>query len=123
MIGMVCTSVFQYYDSSQKKMAFKGRPILVIGKADAGDYVALPISRVTKKENLHKRYDYRIDPASYEKLNLKAISYIRTHKQSIVHEGEITRQLVDFRKEYPAAYKEVIKLVEEFQKELIRKAF
>ena len=51
MIGMVCTSVFQYYDSSQKKMAFKGRPILVIGKADAGDYVALPISEPTSNRS------------------------------------------------------------------------
>ncbi|MED9965379.1 MAG: hypothetical protein UFJ18_01115 [Blautia sp.] len=49
MIGTVCTA-FKYYDSAKRRMAFKGRPVLVIGKADDSDYVVLPISRVTKRD-------------------------------------------------------------------------
>ncbi len=52
MIGKAYWATFKYYDSSLHKMAFKKRPILIIGQADEKDYVVLPISRVTKKENL-----------------------------------------------------------------------
>ena len=34
MIGSVCISAFKYYDSAKHRMAFKGRPVLVIGQAD-----------------------------------------------------------------------------------------
>ncbi len=52
-------------------------------------------------------------------MNLTQRSYIRSHKQSVVHLGELTREIVDFRKEYEDIYLDVISKMEEFQKNLI----
>ena len=55
-------------------------------------------------------------------MNLSQVSYIRTHKQSVVHAGELTREIVDFKKEYPDKYVDVIAKMEEFQKSIIDNA-
>ena len=123
MIGKAYWATFKYYDSLLHKMAFKKPPILIIGQADERDYVVLPISRVTKKENLDSRYDFEMQIADYPALSLKAVSYIRTDKQAIANEGELADCIADFKEEYPDAYLSVLALVEEFQKELIHKAF
>lgn len=60
MIGKAYWATFQYYDSAQGKMAFKKRPVLIIGQADERDYVVLPVSRVTKKEHLDLHYDFEM---------------------------------------------------------------
>lgn len=103
-------------------MSFKNRPVLIVGKADQDDYVILPISRVTNSANLDADYDYKIEPADVPLMNLKQISYIRTHKQSIVHAGELTREIVDFRKEYEDKYIDVIEKMEEFQRKIVNNA-
>lgn len=123
MIGEAYWAIFKYYDSSTHRMAFKKRPVLIIGKADESDYVVLPISRVTRQEHIDQQYDYEMQVADYPKLSLKATSYIRTHKQSIANIGELANQITDFKNEYPDAYVEVIALVEEFQKRLLDEAF
>lgn len=122
MIGEVCVSTFPFYDNKSRKMGYKNRPILVIGQADAGDYVALPISRVTRKENLDAYFDVEIQPKDFPLTGIHATSYIRTHKQQTVHKGEITRKIVDFKGEYRESYNEIINKVEEFQKKLIENA-
>ena len=119
MIGKAYWAIFKYYDNSAHRMAFKKRPVLIIGEADGSDYVVLPISRVTRRENIDQRYDFEIRVHDYPMLSLKATSYIRTHKQSVANIGELAERIVDFKKEYPDAYVEVIALVEEFQKKLI----
>ena len=119
MIGKAYWAIFKYYDNSAHRMAFKKRPVLIIGQADGSDYVVLPISRVTRRENIDQRYDFEIRVRDYPMLSLKATSYIRTHKQSVANIGELAERIVDFKKEYPDAYVEVIALVEEFQKKLI----
>ena len=123
MIGKAYWAIFKYFDSSSHKMAFKKRPVLIIGKADESDYVVLPISRVTRKEHIDSRYDFEMETGEYPALSLKATSYIRTHKQSIANVGELADCIADFRDEYPDAYTEVMGLVEEFQSNLIRDAF
>ncbi len=123
MVGKMYWAIFKYYDNVNRKMAFKKRPVLIIGEADQKDYVVLPVSRVTKKEHLDMQYDFEMQSKDYPLLSLKATSYIRTHKQTIVNNGELGNCIADFRKEYPYAYISVMALVEEFQKELINKAF
>lgn len=123
MIGKMYWAIFKYYDTLKHKMAFKKRPVLIIGKADRKDYVALPVSRVTRKEHLDRHYDFEMQGKDYPALSLKATSYIRTHKQTIVNDGELADCIADFKEEYPDAYISVIALVEEFQKGLIDKAF
>ena len=122
MIGKAYVSTFQFYNNHSHRMEFKDRPVLIIGKADAKDYVILPISRVTNSANLDVDYDFKIEPHEVPLMNLKQVSYIRTHKQSVIHAGEITKLIVDFKKEYPDKYVDVIAKMEEFQKNLIDNA-
>ena len=122
MIGKAYWAIFKYYDSSAHRMAFKKRPVLIIGKADESEYIVLPISRVTRQEHIDQRYDFEMQVTDYPKLSLKYTSYIRTHKQSVANIGELANQIADFKNEYPDAFVEVIALVEEFQKKLIDEA-
>ena len=124
MIGSVCISAFKYYDSAKHRMAFKGRPVLVIGQADNSDFVVLPISRVTRRENLDAHYDYEMKPETYSgsTLQLSAVSYVRTHKQTVLNEVEITKQVMNLKQDFPETYTKIINLVEEFQKTLIDRA-
>lgn len=122
MIGEAYWAIFKYYDSAAHKMAFKKRPVLIIGQADEGDYVVLPISRVTRREHVDQNYDFEMQVADYPKLSLRTTSYIRTHKQSIANIGELADRIADFKNEYPEAYIEVVALVEEFQKKLVNDA-
>lgn len=122
MIGKMYWATFKFYDISKHRMAFKKRPVLIIGEADQKDYVILPVSRVTKKEHLDLNYDFEMQSKDYPSLSLKATSYVRTHKQAVVNNGDLADCIVDFKEEYPDAYISVIALVEEFQKELINRA-
>ncbi len=122
MTGKAYVSTFQYYDNKQHKMAFKNRPVLIVGQSDDKDYVILPISRVTNKQHLDSHYDVEIKKNDFPLMNLKADSYIRTHKQSVVHEGELTRCIVDFKSEYNDTYKNVIEKMKEFQDSIIKNA-
>lgn len=122
MIGKAYVSTFQFYNNRTHRMEFKNRPVLIVGQADATDYVILPISRVTNSANLDVDYDFPIEPQDVPLMNLKQTSYIRTHKQSVVHSGELTREIVDFRKEYSDKYFDVIAKMKEFQKNIIDNA-
>lgn len=122
MTGKAYSAIFKYYDGQSHKMAFKKRPILIIGQADKNDYVVLPISRVSRKEFLDPRYDFKMEVAEYPLLHLKDTSYIRTHKQTVINVVELADCIVDFKKEYLDAYISVIALVEEFQQNLINDA-
>ena len=123
MTGKIYWATFKYYDNVSHRMAFKKRPVLIIGKADKKDYVVLPVSRVTQREHLDPHYDFELQSKDYPALSFKTTSYIRTHKQTIVNSGELADCIADFREEYPDAYISVMALVEEFQKELLDNAF
>lgn len=122
MIGKAYISTFPYFDKIKGKMSFKNRPVLVIGAADDKDFVVLPISRVTNSINLDSYYDIPISPNITPLMNLKTISYIRTHKQTIINVNSLTKQIVDFKAEYPDLYIEVLSKIEEFQNNLINRA-
>ena len=122
MIGKAYVSIFKYYDSAKAKMSLKKRPVLIVGKADDTDYIVLPISRVTKRENLDEYYDVLLNPDAVPKLNLTQYSYVRTHKQSVVNIVELYIEIIDFKKDYMDIYLDIISKMEEFQKNLIDKA-
>lgn len=119
MIGKAYISTFKYFDNRTHRMAFKNRPVLIVGQADSSDYIILPVSRITNQGNVDSYYDVSIEPADVPLMNLTQRSYIRSHKQSVVRLGELTREIVDFRKEYEDIYLDVISKMEEFQKNLI----
>lgn len=95
-------------------MSFKKRPVLIIGQSDSLEYVVLPISRITIKKNIDSYYDVRITPEDMPLIGLTDVSYIRTHKQSVVHLKNLSKEVIDFRCEYEDIYIDVISKVEEF---------
>lgn len=118
MIGKLCTSKFPYYNTSYNKMCFKNRPVLVIGKADSSDYNVLPISTISHRENIHRDYDIMLSPNDYPALNLKKISYVRVHKQSVVNYASLAF-VSDLKLNYPELFKEIMDRLERYNKELI----
>ncbi len=52
MIGKAYISTFKYFDNRTHRMAFKNRPVLIVGQADSSDYIILPVSRITNQGNV-----------------------------------------------------------------------
>ena len=119
MIGKIFWSVFPFYDSKSSRNAFKKRPVLVISGPRNNDYTVLPISSVTKKQNLDSDYDFELDIQKYPLLNLAKNCYLRTHKQTIVHTASLTTMICDLKTVYPDLYFEVIALFEKFEKSVV----
>lgn len=122
MIGEIRKAILPYYDLKAGKMMFKSRPALIIAKADSGDYVTLPVSRVTRKENLHPVYDVPVDPAKYPALNLTSVSYVRTHKQTVIHADEISGLYGDMKANYEELFLEILEKREQFSCEITDQA-
>lgn len=122
MIGKICTILSPFYDSKNQKKAFKKRPALVIVGPRNNDYIILPVSSVSKKENLDNEYDIKIDPEKYPDLKLKKVSYIRTHKQTIVHRAEILGTISSLKEDYKDLYEKVIETWSEFQYEVLNES-
>ncbi len=100
MIGMFCVATFPYYDTSTGRNKFKKRPMIILGQADSSDYVTLPVSKVSIKENIDDEYDLEIVCDEYPLLNLNCTSYIRTHKQTITNKNGI-RTIISVKDTYP----------------------
>ena len=89
-------------------MSYKIRPVLIIAKADVGDYVALPVSTISRSQNIDPVYDIKVDPSIYPRTNLRRVSYVRTHKQIIVHIGELVGVIGDLYTEYEDVYLDIL---------------
>lgn len=118
MIGWLCISVTPYYDVKLGRQSLKQRPVLIIGQADSEDFAALPVSRVTNKQYLHPYYDVPVDPAVFAASGLTVLSYVRTHKQTIVNRHAITTYMCDLRSTYPDLYVDIASKLEEYNKAL-----
>lgn len=122
MIGEIRKILTSFYDLTQNKMCYKNRPALIIAQIDSSDYVYLPISSITKKQNLDPYYDVEIDPTIYPLSGLNKVSYIRTHKQQFVNRSQISTFIGDFKTNYEEAYLLTIAKMEEFQKNIVTQA-
>lgn len=118
MIGMFCVATFPYYDTSTGRNKFKKRPMIILGQADSSDYVTLPVSKVSIKENIDDEYDLEIVCDEYPLLNLNCTSYIRTHKQTITNRNGI-RTIISVKDTYPELWLSILQKVEDFQKKII----
>ena len=118
MIGMFCVATFPYYDTSTGRNKFKKRPMIILGQADSSDYVTLPVSKVSIKENIDDEYDLEIVCDEYPLLNLNCTSYIRTHKQTITNRNGI-RTIISVKDTYPESWLSILQKVEDFQKKII----
>ena len=107
-------------------MSFKYRPAVVIGIADSGDYNVLPVSTVSDPTKIDINFDIPIDPAKYPKLNLKKFSYVRTHKQTVVHMASmraVSGNVSDIKSDYPKLFYEIMSKLEQYNKRLLNNAF
>ena len=118
MIGMFCVATFPYYDTSTGRNKFKKRPMIILGQADSSDYVTLPVSKVSIKENIDDEYDLEIVCDEYPLLNLNCTSYIRTHKQTITNKNGI-RTIISVKDTYPELWLSILQKIEDFQKKII----
>lgn len=118
MIGMFCVATFPYYDTSTGRNKFKKRPMIILGQADSSDYVTLPVSKVSIKENIDDEYDLEIVCDEYPLLNLNCTSYIRTHKQTITNRNGL-RTIISVKDTYPELWLSILQKIEDFQKKII----
>lgn len=122
MIGEIRRALTPFYDNTKNRMSFKSRPVLIIAQADNSDYIVLPVSRITRRENINEVYDIKIDPALYPSLNLSAVSYVRTHKQTVVHAAEIGSIYGNMKSDYPDIFLTILEKRDEFSKEITEQA-
>ena len=100
-------------------MEFKRRPFIIIGVTGQNDYIVLPISRVTIEADRDAHYDYPLSKEGFILLNLSENSFIRIHKPTTIHEGQISKIITDFSSNYPNSYLEIMSLYEEFQRHIV----
>lgn len=122
MIGKIYKARTPFYDQTIQQMSYKARPALVLAKADAEDYVILPVSSISIRANIDPVYDIEIDPRLYPKLNLRNISYVRTHKQTIVHRANLGDVIGDVKSYYEDLYLEILEKREVFSNSITQQA-
>lgn len=122
MIGKLYTASLQYFDVRTGTQRFKGRPVLIISEARNNDYTVLPVSTISKRENLDGEYDIEINPAQYPKLKLKKQCFIRAHKQTLVHRASLYQEIADMKAAEPELYALVLKKLEQWNHYILRQA-
>lgn len=121
-IGKLYAILTPYYNAQTNQNSFKKRSALILGKADNEDYVVLPLSTITHQNKRDMNFDMEIIPANYPLLRQPKTSYIRTHKQQIVHNADLYIVISDLKTEYPELFLNILSKVEEFQQKIISEA-
>lgn len=122
MIGKIYKARTPFYNQAICQMDYKARPALVLAKADNEDYVVLPVSSISNSANIDPVYDIEVDPALYPKLNLRNTSYVRTHKQTVVHRANLRDEIGDLKSEYEDLYLEILEKREAFSNSITQQA-
>lgn len=122
MIGKIYSILTPYYDSATKKHSMKCRPALIISNERNNDYTILPLSTISRKENIDCEYDIKVDISIYTCLGLKKDCYIRTHKQQTAHKAEIGLMIGDLKANYPELFDDVMLHLAQFNEELFNRA-
>ena len=119
MIGKIYWSVFPYYNSKTGKNSFKKRPVLIISGPRNNDYTVLPVSSISIKSNIDADYDIKIEPSVFPALGLPQVCYVRTHKQTIVHQGALTSMIGDIKNSYEDLYLDILVKLEKFNQDVM----
>ena len=119
MIGKAYLSAVDFYDIKTRTTKRKIRPVLIVAGPQENDYIVLPISTITMRNNLNAYYDLLISPQKRAVLNLSRECFIRTHKQLPVHSASPVKQLGDMRADAPDLYLDAIAKMEEFQQAIV----
>lgn len=110
-IGELRTSRFKYFDVKTNRLAFKSRPILIVGcEKEVGpcDFTVLPVSTISNPTNIIPDFDIFISKDDFPTLNLSRDSYCRTSKVSTVHSKDVgNRKIASLKDVYPELYHEI----------------
>lgn len=101
----------------------KNRPALIISDARNNDYTILPLSTISRKENIDSEYDIKIDKLAYPALGLNKDCYIRTHKQQTAHKSNIGKLIGDLKSSYPDLFDDVMLHLAQFNEEIFNNTF
>ncbi|MBP3543259.1 MAG: hypothetical protein J6J86_03425, partial [Lachnospiraceae bacterium] len=74
------------------------------------------------RANLDSDYDVGINPSNYPLLNLRKSCYVRTHKQTTVHQASLTTLIGNMKDNYPDLYLNVLEKLDEFNQEIFHNA-
>lgn len=125
LIGHIYSSKFQFYNTQTRQVEFKDRPVLIIGiEKENGpcDLTVLPLSSVSKKENLLPKYDVEIIYNSYPLTGLSSrypSSYCRTSKVTTISSHDLgLRSRCDLKSVYPNLYSDIQSAYNEYQQNL-----
>lgn len=109
---------FPYYDSRSRSMRFKKRPALVLKRENdsiKADLTVLPVSSVTRSENISENYDVKVIKERYPDLNLnRDVSFIRVHKPYTVNSSECVEVICEDIRIYEDLTKDIIDKFEDF---------
>ena len=110
MIGKIYISMVEFYDVKNQKNSIKARPVLILSNVRNNDFTVLPISTISNTQNIDGDYDIEVNPQIYQKLNLKKMSYIRTHKRIYLHQASVdkTKILGDIKNDYPDLFSKIL---------------
>lgn len=121
-IGKIYSFSMPFYDIKKGEMGYKARPALILYGPRNNDYTVLPVSTIRNPKDRDSEYDVKIDPIDFPNAGLYDVSYIRTHKQTTVHQGSKYRYIGDLRGTYPQKYQDILQLVEKFEQEIKQNA-
>lgn len=122
MIGEIRKVITPYYNRMTHHLEFKTRPGLIIAQSDVDDFVVLPVSKVSDHRKIDPEYDIKVDPAVYPTLSLNHVSYVRTHKQTVIHHAEIGDKISDMKSCCEDLYLEVLTKRAQFNDEVTNQA-
>lgn len=119
-LGSIYFATASYYDAKRRCLSFKPRPFLILGRLNAGDFIALPFSTIRKKQYLDKKYDIEIDPRKNPEIGLYKISYVQTNKTTVVNFRNIRRQICDLSRANKKLYSEILDKWKQSGREIMR---
>ena len=121
MIGKIYISMVEFYDVRNQKTSIKARPVLILSNVRNNDFTVLPISTISKTQNIDIEYDIELNPQIYQKMNLNKVPYVRIHKRTYLHQANIdkTKILGDIKNDYPDLFLKILEKMEKFNKEIL----
>lgn len=122
MIGKIYSCFVDYYDIRLEATRRKQRPVLIVGGPRNNDYTVLPISTISRRENLDEEYDILIRPELRQQLKLPKECYIRTHKQTTIHRASFYALKGDLKKIDENMYLIALVKMERYQNYLMYQA-
>ncbi|PJK25233.1 hypothetical protein CV769_11615 [Enterococcus mundtii] len=116
LIGTIRNTRMPYYDIQTDKVAFKARPVLIIGvENDRGmtDLTVVPVSKISDSRRIIENSDIKLDKSIYPLCNLKEpVSYIRASKLSTVSSKDTSKnEICNLKECYSDFYEEILSAV------------